>query len=77
MRKIIAIILVVMLIVAMTVPAYAATVVPINKIGIKFKMPSVTVPDIPKSVHETVKTTIPSNFMDNWLKANPINIKIG
>ena len=73
MRKIIAVILIVILIVAMIVPVYAATIVPIGKIGIKFKMPSITAPDIPKSVHEKVTTTIPSNFMDNWLKAHPLN----
>lgn len=73
MRKIIAVILIVILIAAMTIPAYAATIVPIGKIGIKFKMPSIAVPDIPKSVHEKVTTTIPSNFMDNWLKAHPLN----
>lgn len=73
MRKIIAVILIVILIAAMAVPAFAANIVPIGKIGIKFKMPSITAPDIPKSVHEKVTTAIPSNFMDNWLKAHPLN----
>ena len=73
MRKIFAILLAVMLIASMAVSAYAATIVPIGKIGIKFKMPSIAVPDIPKSVHEKVTTTVPSNFMDNWLKAHPLN----
>ena len=67
MRKIIAIILAVMLIASMTIPAYAATIVPIGK-TVSFKMPSIKVPDIPSSVQETIKTTIPSNFMNNWFK---------
>lgn len=73
MKKIITMILVVMLIAAMTIPAYAATIVPVNKIGIKFQMPSISVPDIPDNVKENIKTTLPSNFMNNWLKVYRTN----
>lgn len=73
MKKIITMILVVMLITSMTVPAYAANIVPVNKIGIKFQMPSISVPDIPDNVKENIKTTLPSNFMNNWLKVYRTN----
>lgn len=69
MKKIISIILILMLIVSMTISASAATIVPIGKIGVTYKMPSIKVPNLPASVHEQVKTTIPSNFMDNLIKA--------
>lgn len=74
MKRIITIILVIMLVAAMTVPACAATVVPVNKIGIKFQMPSISVPDIPDNVKENIKTTLPSNFMNNWLKVYRTNL---
>jgi hypothetical protein len=60
-----------------TVPEYTANIVPIDKIGITFKMPKIVVSDIPKGTHEKIKTTLPSNFFNNWLKANPLNIKVG
>lgn len=78
MRKIIALILAVMLFASMAIPSYAASnIIPINKIGITFKMPSISVPVLPDSVHEKVKTTIPSNFVNNalhyWNKMHPMN----
>ena len=77
MRKIIAIILVVMLIASMTISANAAgNIVPISKIGISFKVPNIVVPDIPAdTVYENAKSAIQSNIvnniLNNWLKAHP------
>lgn len=77
MRKIIALILVVMLVAAITVPAYAATVVPVGK-TISFKMPTIKTVNISYStVYENAKTAIQSNIVNNLLKAYPLNIKIG
>ena len=69
MRKIIAVILIVILIAAMAVPAFAANIVPINKIGIKFKMPSIKTVDVSYStVYESAKVAIRSNIINTLYK---------
>ena len=77
MKRIITIILVIMLVAAMTVPAYAATVIPVGK-TISFKMPNIKTVNISYStVCENAKTAIQSNIVNNLFKAYPLNIKIG
>ena len=67
MKKIIAIVLVVMLIVAMVVPVYAANIVPIGKPN--FKMPTIKTVDVPYStVYESAKVAIRSNIINNLYK---------
>jgi hypothetical protein len=62
MRKIITIVLVVLLIAAMTVPAFAANIVPIGK-TIIFKMPTIKTVDVSYStVYESAKVAIIKNL---------------
>ena len=72
MKKLIAFILVLMLIVSMTVPVYAATIVPINKTIINYKMPVIKVPNIPASVTENINATVKANVIKNLIKSYPI-----
>ena len=68
MRKIITIVLVVLLIAAMTVPAFAANIVPIGK-TISFKMPTIKTVDVPYStVYESAKVAIKANIINNLYK---------
>lgn len=69
MRKIITIVLVVLLIAAMTVPAFAANIVPIGK-TISFKMPTIKTVDASYStVYESAKVAIRSNIINTLYKA--------
>lgn len=61
MRKIIAILLAVMLIVSMAVPALAATP--------KLKIPHIEIPKI-----EKVEVDLPDNFWDNYFAQHPIRL---
>ena len=68
MRKIIAIILIALLVAAMIVPAYAATIVPIGK-TISFKMPTIKTVDVSyDTVYESAKVAIRSNIINNLYK---------
>lgn len=70
MRKIVVIVLVVMLIASLAVPAFAANIVPISKIGIKFKMPTIKTVDVSYStVYESAKVAIRSNIINTLYKA--------
>lgn len=63
MRKFIAIILAVMLMVSMAVTASAATIVPIRKIS--YKMPTIKTVDVPYStVYEAAKVAIIKNLLN-------------
>lgn len=62
MKKIFAILLVVMLIASMTVTTHAATP--------KLDIPDIEIPDISGSV----KVELPDNFWGDYFKANPFNI---
>lgn len=69
MRKIITIVLVVLLIAAMTVPTFAANIVPIGK-TISFKMPTIKTVDVSYStVYESAKVAIRSNIINTLYKA--------
>lgn len=62
MRKIIVFLLVAMLIMAMSVPAFAVTP--------SFKYTPVKLPEIKVSVK------IPNSVFDNWFNEHPLNIKL-
>jgi len=64
MRKIIAFILAVMLIVSMAIPAYAVT--PSYKLD---------VPQISK-IKFDIKIELPDDFWDNWFKEHPLNLDL-
>ena len=69
MRKIIAIVLVVMLMVSLAVTASAANIVPIGK-TISFKMPTIKTVDVSYgAVYESAKTAIKANIINNLYKA--------
>lgn len=68
MKKIIAIVLVVMLMVSLAVTASAANIVPIGK-TISFKMPTIKTVDVPYStVYESAKVAIKANIINNLYK---------
>lgn len=68
MKKIIAIILAVMLMVSLAVTASAANIVPIGK-TISFKMPTIKTVDVPYStVYESAKVAIKANIINNLYK---------
>ena len=68
MKKIIAIVLVVMLMVSLAITASAATIVPIGK-TISFKMPTIKTVDVSYStVYESAKVAIRSNIINNLYK---------
>lgn len=67
MKKIIAIVLVVMLMVSLAVTASAANIVPIGKLS--FKMPTVKTVDVSYStVYESAKVAIKANIINNLYK---------
>ena len=67
MRKFIAIILAVMLMVSLAVTASAANIVPIGKLN--FKMPTIKTVDVPYStVYESAKVAIKTNIINNLYK---------
>lgn len=63
MRKIIALLLALLLILAMDIPAFAVT-------------PKLDVPDMPEipDISGSVKVEIPDSFWDNWFKEHPFKI---
>ena len=68
MRKIIAVILAVMLMVSLAVTVSAANIVPIGK-TVSFKMPSIKTVDVPYStVYESAKVAIKANLINNLYK---------
>lgn len=63
MRKIITILFALMLVVSMSVPAFAVT-------------PRLNIPNMPEipDISDDVKFELPDNFWDNWFKNHPIII---
>ena len=63
MKKILALILAVLLIMAMAVPAYAVTP--------KYEFPDL--PEIP-DISDNIEIELPDNFWSGWFKEHPIKI---
>ena len=66
MKKILVFTLALMLIVSMTIPAYAVT-------------PKLEIPDVPQisKIKFDIKIELPDDFWTNWFKEHPLNIKLG
>lgn len=60
MKRIISFILLIVLLLSLAIPAYAATP--------SLKIPSISIPDI----SDDVKIELPNNFWNNWFKNHPL-----
>ena len=65
MKKILAMLLALLLIVSMAIPAYAVT-------------PKLEIPDVPQisKIKFDIKIELPDDFWSNWFKEHPLNLDL-